>query len=120
MATATTYYSKSVGTVESIFFVAKENLEGNQQKVKNAKLVLLTLVMLYKKNWIFPDNRLIHLSQFKVALYKIDDIGKIMNSIRYNEVHQVNVQQLNLLMELLNEMAQCGGTQCKRLNDNKV
>ena len=48
MATATTYYSKSVGTVESIFFVAKENLEGNQQKVKNAKLVLHTLVMLYK------------------------------------------------------------------------
>lgn len=29
----TTYHSKSVGNVESIFFVAKENIENNQQKV---------------------------------------------------------------------------------------
>ena len=29
----TTYYSKSVGSVESIFFVAKENIGGGQQKV---------------------------------------------------------------------------------------
>ena len=29
----TAYHSKSVGNVESIFFVAKENIENNQQKV---------------------------------------------------------------------------------------
>ena len=43
-----------------------------------------------------------------------------MSSLRYTEVHQVKVDQLRLLMDLLGEMSQCGGTVAKMVTDTKV
>ena len=44
----------------------------------------------------------------------------MMNVLRYTEVHQVNIEQLKLLMELLTEMTQCGGVASQALSETKV
>ena len=44
----------------------------------------------------------------------------MMNVLRYTEVHQVNVEQMGFLIELLNEMTEAGGTVAKMATDTKV
>ena len=44
----------------------------------------------------------------------------MMTALRYSEVHQVNIEQLKLLMELLNELANCGGIASQDISETKV
>ena len=56
----------------------------------------------------------------KISLYEVEDSSKMMNALRYSEVHQVNIEQLKLLMELLNELANCGGIASQDISETKV
>ena len=50
----------------------------------------------------------------------MEDSSKMMGALRYSEVHQVNIEQLKLLMELLNELANCGGIASQVNSETKV
>ena len=55
-----------------------------------------------------------------MALYKVEDAAKVVDSLRYAEVRQVDLQQLMMLKELLDEMAESGGVVSKMLTSHKV
>ena len=55
-----------------------------------------------------------------MALYKVEDAAKVVDSLRYTEVRQVDLQQLMMLKELLDEMAESGGVVSKMLTSHKV
>ena len=55
-----------------------------------------------------------------MALYKVEDAAKVVDSLRYTEVIQVDLQQLMMLKELLDEMAESGGVVSKMLTSHKV
>ena len=44
----------------------------------------------------------------------------MMGALRYSEVHQVNIEQLKLLMELLNELTNGGGIASQVISETKV
>ena len=62
---------------------------------------------------------LIHIIS-KMTLYKVEDAAKVVDSLRYTEVIQVDLQQLMMLKELLDEMAESGGVVSKMLTSHKV